>query len=289
VRACATASAVGAAVLMAIAAVGACHEPQVADVPPLTVAVPPSGAASAPASAAASAPAATSVSAAASASAPALAAASAEPPVKAAFVDLPSKLENGSCTRVVVAVVKGKLTAAKETLAAGDVLVLANAPEMALTGSGLALVARAPITPCVVKVGLATEKTVVRATAARELTWAGGTMHAHLDVAKKVSPEVYLGRLEGTAAVPEHTHPGTWEVLAAVEAAGTFTLAGAPQRLVPRQIVYVPPDTKHAWRPDAGEKLVAIQLYDPPGPEQRFVALDAAAKDAAAKDAGAKK
>jgi hypothetical protein len=42
----------------------------------------------------------------------------------------------------------------------------------------------------------------------------------------------------------------------------------------------VPPDTKHAWKPDPGSKLVAIQMYDPPGPEQRFVALANAARDA---------
>ena len=45
----------------------------------------------------------------------------------------------------------------------------------------------------------------------------------------------------------------------------------------------VPPATKHAWKPDEGSTLVAIQLYTPPGPEQRFKALAAAAADAGAK------
>jgi mannose-6-phosphate isomerase-like protein (cupin superfamily) len=68
-------------------------------------------------------------------------------------------------------------------------------------------------------------------------------------------------------------HPDSWEILCAVDAAGTFTLDGKDQRLGPRQVVTVPPATKHAWTPDEGSNLVAIQLYAPPGPEQRFKAL----------------
>ena len=29
-------------------------------------------------------------------------------------------------------------------------------------------------------------------------------------------------------------------------------------------------DTPHSWTPDPGSKLVAVQMYWPPGPEQRF-------------------
>jgi hypothetical protein len=32
---------------------------------------------------------------------------------------------------------------------------------------------------------------------------------------------------------------------------------------------------KHSWTPDPKSELVAIQLYAPPGPEQRFRALAA--------------
>jgi quercetin dioxygenase-like cupin family protein len=124
--------------------------------------------------------------------------------------------------------------------------------------------------------GLPTGK--VTASAAPELTWAKGQMHAHLDVE---SPRVYVGRLEGTAPVAEHTHATSWEILCAFEAAGTFVLDGKDQRLGAHQLVFVPPNAKHAWRPDPGSKLVAIQLYDPPGPEQRFKKL--AADEAAAK------
>ena len=82
--------------------------------------------------------------------------------------------------------------------------------------------------------------------------------------------------------MPEHVHAGEWELLAAVEGAGTFTIDGVSARLGPKQVVAVPPGARHAWQPDPGTKLVAVQMYSPPGPEQRFVALAAAAADAGA-------
>lgn len=209
-----------------------------------------------------------------------------EPPVKASFADAPAKIEAGVCETTMVAVVKGKLTAAGETLSPGDVLVLKHAESGEVKGSGLFVLARAPIAPCAVLDRPAQDKTVVRGSAAPKLEWAKGAMNAHLDVGAKVSPQLYLGRLEGTLAVPEHTHPGSWEILAAVEAAGTFTLEGKAERLGPRQVVAVPAGAKHSWKPDPGSKLVAVQMYSPPGPEQRFVALAAADKDAGAPDSG---
>ena len=49
--------------------------------------------------------------------------------------------------------------------------------------------------------------------------------------------------------------------------------------------VLIPAGAKHAWKPEPGSKLVAVQMYSPPGPEQRFVGLAAADKDAGARDA----
>jgi quercetin dioxygenase-like cupin family protein len=113
----------------------------------------------------------------------------------------------------------------------------------------------------------------VRADAAPDLVFANGQMHARLDVESE--PGVYFGRLEGTAPVAEHKHDSSWEILCALEGAGTFTLAGKPQRLENGGIVVVPPSTKHSWKPDDGVRLVAFQLYTPPGPEQRFKKLAA--------------
>jgi quercetin dioxygenase-like cupin family protein len=212
-----------------------------------------------------------------------------ESPVQARFVDGPASLVGGPCVRVLVAAVRGPVSVTsdpagvKDTLGAGDVGVYANASTFDLKGAGLAVAATyTPKTPCNVKAALPLEHVMVKASAAPELRWAKGAMSAHLDVGTKLSPDVYLGRLEGTAAVPEHNHPTSWEILAAVEASGTFVLGGTEGRLGPKQIVVVPPGAKHAWKPDPGSKLVAIQLYTPPGPEQRFVALAAGEKDAGA-------
>lgn len=168
---------------------------------------------------------------------------------------------------------KGSLSAYGKTLVPGDVLVVDHALPEPLEGSGLAVSALSPRRPCAVRSRPAPEVSLIRGTTAPKLTWAGGAMSAHLDVSKTVSPSLYLGRLEGSAAVAEHSHPGSWEILAAVDAAGTFTLDGQPARLGPKQIVVVAPGTKHSWTPDPGSTLVAIQLYSPPGPEQRFRAL----------------
>jgi mannose-6-phosphate isomerase-like protein (cupin superfamily) len=212
-----------------------------------------------------------------------------EPPIKASFVDAPGNLDAPICSRVLVAVVKGKIAAMGETLAPGDVLVVTYPDPVKLEGAGLAVVARRDFEPdtCVVKTRPGLQKRVVRGTVAPKLEWAGGTMSAHLDVSPPTNVDAgaagtgdfYLGRLEGTAGVAEHTHPTSWEIIAAIEANGTFVIDGTEGRLAARQIVMVPPGVKHAWKPEAGSKLVAIQMYSPAGPEQRFVTL-AAVKDA---------
>lgn len=288
-RSCRTASVVATGVLLAIGAIAACRESVRPDVPPLTTARPDGSPLIE-----------TSIASAAGeggagdeggATSTAVMAAALDSPVKAKFVDTPAKLEAGVCQRVLVAVVKGKITALSETLAAGDVLSVTHADAFDATGPGTVVWASLPLgADCAVLSRPALVKNVVRGGAAPKLEWAGGTMAARLDVGAKISPELYLGRLEGTAPVGEHIHASSWEILAAVEANGVFTLEGTEGRLGARQVVAVPPGAKHAWKPEPGSKLVAIQMYSPPGPEQRFVALAAADKDAGAsvKDAGAR-
>lgn len=292
-KSCRTASVVAFGALGAVLAIGACHESTHVEVPPLTTAKP--GASSAiPGDPGAAAIASDASARADDAAAPSL---SKEPPAKVSFVDVPGALDAAPCAHVLVAIAKGNVKAAGETLSAGDVLAIAHPDATKLEGlpGGLAVVAVEKIEPCDVLSKPAAVKKVVRAKDAPELRFAGGAMAVHLDVGAKVSPTLYMGRLEGTAPVAEHTHPTSWELLAAVEAKGTFVLEGTEGKLGPRQVVMVPPGAKHAWRPDPGSKLVAIQLYSPPGPEQRFVALAAADKDAGvasspvAVDAGAKR
>jgi quercetin dioxygenase-like cupin family protein len=208
-------------------------------------------------------------------------------PVQAAFVDLsatPVKLPLGTCEMIVVRPATGTASVLGESLAAGDVLLVQGEGSIEVSGQGLAVLAAVRERPC--DPAQAVTKKIARASVAPALAWSsgGGTMRAHLDVEKETSSYAYFGRLEGTAPVAEHAHPGVWEIVCTLEGAGTFTLAGEARRLGPRSIVSVPPDTKHSWQPDPGTTLVAFQIYDPPGPEQRFKALAASA--AHANDAG---
>jgi len=210
--------------------------------------------------------------------------ASPAPPVDARFVEIepaPQRLSIGACQQLLVDMVKGAATANGEELAEGDVVAVGGVPELSVQGAGVAVIASSRVASCDAG-GLSPRKSVVRAGRAPELSFMGGAMHARLDVDdRSVAPSLYLGRLWGTAAVPEHDHATSWEILCAVDASGTFTLAGQERHLGPHTCASVPPGAKHAWRPDAGSRLVAIQLYSPPGPEQRFkkLAADEASRD----------
>jgi mannose-6-phosphate isomerase-like protein (cupin superfamily) len=202
-----------------------------------------------------------------------------DPPLTARFAELPVEIPEVLCHEVLVAVVAGEALVFGEKLVTGDVLVTFSPEKTRLEGKGTVVLVDAvePQERCAVKARPATTRTVIRGQTAAPLVWANGSMQARLDVPGSVSPHVYLGRLEGTAPVAEHMHEGSWEILCAVDAAGTFTLGGVERRLGKREIVMVPAGTKHSWKPDAGSKLVGVQLYVPPGPEQRFKALAAAA------------
>jgi quercetin dioxygenase-like cupin family protein len=197
-------------------------------------------------------------------------------PVRAYFVELGEATiqTTSACDVHFVAVATGDASIGQDKLGPGDVAVLDGVANVVVRGTGVALVAS--YSPATCAHPLRPSSHVVLASVAPELTFAKGEMHAHLDVESEGS--VYFGRLEGTAPVAEHKHDGTWEILCAVRASGTFTLAGKPEHVGDGQVVVVPPDTKHSWKPDAGSNLVAFQLYTPPGPEQRFKKLAAGGK-----------
>ncbi|MFO0678821.1 MAG: hypothetical protein U0169_19980, partial [Polyangiaceae bacterium] len=199
-------------------------------------------------------------------------------PVVATFLDptnVGAPVTVRACESVVIAVAKGSLVVFGESLAPSDSVLVRGRQTFEVKGDGLALAV--VVTPKVCDANDRTPPThdVVRGGDVPELSWASGTMHASLDRPDTGSGLAYFGRLRGSAPVAEHDHGSSWEVLAAVDAAGTFTLDGVPHRLGSRGIVVVPPGTRHAWAPDVGSNLVAFQVYAPPGPERRFVALAA--------------
>jgi mannose-6-phosphate isomerase-like protein (cupin superfamily) len=197
------------------------------------------------------------------------------PPPSGVFQELTARgidLPLSPCHEVLVTPVSGTASVGSEHLGPGDVLALRGEPDESarrLSGQGLAVVVSAQDVGCV------TRARVLRASRAPELTFMGGTMHAHLDVEDPDVASFYLGRLSGTAGVPEHTHDRSWEVLCAIDASGVFTLGGTETRLGPKTCVSVAPGAKHSWKPDPGSNLSAVQIYSPPGPEQRFKKLAA--------------
>jgi mannose-6-phosphate isomerase-like protein (cupin superfamily) len=191
-----------------------------------------------------------------------------------------------ACSRVFVTAAKGQTKAFQDTLDVGDVMSVKFPDSLVFDVNGLAVLVVQPFA-CSLSDKPGAEVSVRRVGDGRDLRWAKGAMHAKMLVANE--PELYLGWLDGTAPVAEHKHDHSTEILAAIEAAGTFTLNGQEHRVGNEQVVTVPENTLHSYKPDPGSKLIAVQIYVPPGPEQRFVVLDAAEKDAGSADAGAKK
>jgi mannose-6-phosphate isomerase-like protein (cupin superfamily) len=70
--------------------------------------------------------------------------------------------------------------------------------------------------------------------------------------------------------------------LIALEASGTFKLtteAGQEARSIEGgKVTMVPKGLQHEWVPGGTKSLLALQLYCPPGPEQRFRTLAGAGK-----------
>lgn len=221
-----------------------------------------------------------SASASASAMAPAAPSAKGEaPPVSATFLELAPGASSRTmplppCTEMVVTAVSGTVSAGDLPLTQGDIAAIRGERSVVVKGQGTVLVAWGLLTPTACDAP--PSRKIVKADPSRDLSFMHGTMHARLDLDdRSVAPSFYFGHLWGNAAVAEHAHAGTWELLCASEAAGTFTLAGAPSHLGARTCVTVPPDTKHSWQPNAGSTLTALQMYWPPGPEQRFKKLAA--------------
>jgi mannose-6-phosphate isomerase-like protein (cupin superfamily) len=205
--------------------------------------------------------------------------------VRAAFVELGSYewASSSACDVRFLAAASGEALVThgreEQRLAPGDVLVVQGPGRIRASGKAVALVAAFSPERCDEAIAAGHRGwSIVRAGTAPELSWAapsGGNMHAHLDVQDFKSPSVYFGRLSGDAAVAEHAHDGSREVLCAVQASGTLTLEGVAHHLGPRECAQVPPSVRHAYRPDPGTGIVAFQMYAPPGPEQRFKKLAA--------------
>ena len=112
-----------------------------------------------------------------------------------------------------------------------------------------------------------------------DLAWGGGAYHARLGWEGDDHPAAVIDllRFSADAGLAEHDHPHAWETLALLEGDGALVRrpAAGEQRVEARagSIVTIPAGIKHAWKPSGKAPLFAIQVYAPPGPEQRFKKL----------------
>ena len=112
-----------------------------------------------------------------------------------------------------------------------------------------------------------------------DLTWGQGAYHARIGFAGDASPRASLGvlRMAAQANVAAHEHPNEWEHMAVLQGEGDFVQGtGADERTLHAAegaMFSVPPATRHEWRSTGTRPFLGIQVYTPPGPEQRFKKL----------------
>jgi mannose-6-phosphate isomerase-like protein (cupin superfamily) len=161
----------------------------------------------------------------------------------------------------------GAMVESKEPTRAIFVLV-ANAP-----GSTLGQAAAAP------KVGWTKRPapvTSVELDKQPDLAWGGGAYHARLGFE---DGSASLGSLMASKSAPvrQNVHEHEWEILAILSGDGTLvrTVGGREDAtpIAAGTFASIAPGVLHAYRPAGTSPLVAVQLFLPPGPEQRFKRL----------------
>lgn len=106
-----------------------------------------------------------------------------------------------------------------------------------------------------------------------DIAWGGGAYHARIAYEE---PPASMGLLmmSKNAPVAEHTHDKEWEFLAIVDGDGELVKkSGGNVKISGATFVSMPPGVAHAFKPSGTTPTIAVQMYWPPGPEQRFKKL----------------
>ncbi len=111
-----------------------------------------------------------------------------------------------------------------------------------------------------------------------DFAWGGGAYHARLGFE---DGSASLGSLVASknATIPQNVHDHEWELLAVLSGDGTLARTPAPgaaeddAHMTAGSFVSIAPGVPHTYRPAGTSPLVAVQLFLPPGPEQRFKKL----------------
>jgi mannose-6-phosphate isomerase-like protein (cupin superfamily) len=109
-----------------------------------------------------------------------------------------------------------------------------------------------------------------------DLAWGGGAYHARIGFEDGTAS---LGTLMASknAPVRQNVHDHEWEILAVLSGDGTLVRMPAGKEddvpIAAGTFASIPPGVPHAYRPAGTSPLLAVQLFLPPGPEQRFKKL----------------
>jgi mannose-6-phosphate isomerase-like protein (cupin superfamily) len=109
-----------------------------------------------------------------------------------------------------------------------------------------------------------------------DLAWGGGAYHARLGFE---DGSASLGALMASKSAPvrQNVHDHEWEILAILSGEGALvrTIGGREDTtpIAAGTFASIAPGVPHAYRPAGTSPLVAVQLFLPPGPEQRFKRL----------------
>jgi quercetin dioxygenase-like cupin family protein len=123
---------------------------------------------------------------------------------------------------------------------------------------------------------------VANLASAPKLAWSKGTNAARVTFGGKdggTGASLSLLQVSGRAELPETAHPAEWEHIAILRGSGELLLGNAKYPVTPGAIFHVPRGALHGWK-GGGEDLVALTIFSPGGPEQRYV--EAASKEGAA-------
>jgi mannose-6-phosphate isomerase-like protein (cupin superfamily) len=114
-----------------------------------------------------------------------------------------------------------------------------------------------------------------------DLAWGGGAYHARIGF-EDGSASLGVLMASKNAAVPQNVHDHEWEILAILSGEGTLVRMPDGKEddshTAPGTFASIAPGVPHAYRPAGAAPLVAVQLFLPPGPEQRFKKLASGVK-----------
>jgi quercetin dioxygenase-like cupin family protein len=80
------------------------------------------------------------------------------------------------------------------------------------------------------------------------------------------------------AVIPKNTHDTEWEYILVLSGKGSTSLGAETRAIAAGVTLQIPAGVPHDFKSEAKEPLVAVQVFAPSGPEQRF--SDLAAKEA---------